>query len=226
MFPLGLFYSQISPDYFINKLCVNPIHPLADAVYYKIVDVPDGTHITLNTEYLETGGAGAAYTIDTFNLTATLDDTSASANDGTITFGANPLGVVTSIGALTSYSSVTTTPTIQPDMANVESNQGDLIATPYPNPTLANNLLTPWFTPWSQLTNIPLVAFFLILGTVILIVAVVWVMKKTNNQLIASFILIAGEAMLWKLGIYELWPVIVTAIICFAIIVWERKPSI
>ena len=27
MFPLGLFYSQISPNQFINKLCVNPVHP-------------------------------------------------------------------------------------------------------------------------------------------------------------------------------------------------------
>jgi phosphoglycerol transferase MdoB-like AlkP superfamily enzyme len=36
MFPLGLFYSQISPNQFINKLCVNPVHPLADAVYFKI----------------------------------------------------------------------------------------------------------------------------------------------------------------------------------------------
>lgn len=36
MFPLGIFYSQISPDYFINKLCINPVHPLADTVYFKI----------------------------------------------------------------------------------------------------------------------------------------------------------------------------------------------
>ena len=36
MFPLGLFYSQISPNQFINKLCVNPIHPLADTIYLKI----------------------------------------------------------------------------------------------------------------------------------------------------------------------------------------------
>lgn len=36
MFPLGLFYSQISPNQFINKLCVNPIHPLADTMYLKI----------------------------------------------------------------------------------------------------------------------------------------------------------------------------------------------
>lgn len=36
MFPLGLFYAQISPNYFINKLCVNPVHPLADTVYFKI----------------------------------------------------------------------------------------------------------------------------------------------------------------------------------------------
>ncbi|MDD5021969.1 MAG: sulfatase-like hydrolase/transferase [Endomicrobiaceae bacterium] len=36
MFPLGLFHSQISPNYFINKVCVNPVHPLADTIYYKI----------------------------------------------------------------------------------------------------------------------------------------------------------------------------------------------
>ena len=36
MFPLGLFYSQISPNQFINKLCINPIHPLADTIYLKI----------------------------------------------------------------------------------------------------------------------------------------------------------------------------------------------
>lgn len=36
MFPLGVFYSQISPDYFINKLCINPVHPLADTIYLKI----------------------------------------------------------------------------------------------------------------------------------------------------------------------------------------------
>ena len=36
MFPLGLFYSQISPNQFINKLCVNPVHPLADTIYLKI----------------------------------------------------------------------------------------------------------------------------------------------------------------------------------------------
>ena len=36
MFPLGLFYSQISPNQFINKLCVNPIHPLADTIYLKV----------------------------------------------------------------------------------------------------------------------------------------------------------------------------------------------
>jgi len=36
MFPLGIFYSQISPDLFVNKLCINPVHPLADTIYYKI----------------------------------------------------------------------------------------------------------------------------------------------------------------------------------------------
>lgn len=46
MFPLGLFYSQISPNYFINKLSVNPIHPLADAVYYKIQSSKNKTNLT------------------------------------------------------------------------------------------------------------------------------------------------------------------------------------
>ena len=196
-----------------------------DNVNYRIVDVPAGNKITLDKEYLHAGGSGGTYVIGYWN-TATIDDKSASTNDGTITFGANPLGVVSLISYLTTSTLLTSTPTIQPDMANMESNQGDLVATPYPNPTLSNNLLAPWFQPWAQITNIPMIAFFMIIGTVLLIVVVVFVLKKTNNQLIASFILIAGEAMLWKLGIYELWPVIVTAIICFAIIVWERKPSI
>ena len=46
MFPLGLFYSQISPSYFINKLSVNPVHPLADAVYYKIQSSRNNINLT------------------------------------------------------------------------------------------------------------------------------------------------------------------------------------
>lgn len=34
-FPLSLFYSQISPDYFINLLCINPVYSLIDMKYHK-----------------------------------------------------------------------------------------------------------------------------------------------------------------------------------------------
>lgn len=36
MLPLGLFHSQISPNCFINKLCINPVHSLSETVCYKI----------------------------------------------------------------------------------------------------------------------------------------------------------------------------------------------
>jgi len=45
MFPLGLFYSQISPNQFLNKLCVNPIHPLADTIYLKIKNSKNATNL-------------------------------------------------------------------------------------------------------------------------------------------------------------------------------------
>lgn len=89
----------------------------------------------------------------------------------------------------------------------------------------SNNLLTPWFQPWADLTNIPLITFFLFLGTAILLGAVVLVLKYTQNQFIGVFIMLIGEALLYKIGIYQLWFVIVSAIICLALIVFERKPA-
>lgn len=54
MFPLGLFYSQISPDQFINKLCVNPIHPLADTVYLKIKNLRNKVDLKESLKYDDT----------------------------------------------------------------------------------------------------------------------------------------------------------------------------
>lgn len=51
MFPLGLFYSQISPDQFINKLCVNPIHPLADTIYLKIKNLNNSIDLKEKLKY-------------------------------------------------------------------------------------------------------------------------------------------------------------------------------
>ncbi len=51
MFPLGLFYSQIAPDQFINKLCVNPIHPLADTVYLKIKNLNNNIDLKESLKY-------------------------------------------------------------------------------------------------------------------------------------------------------------------------------
>ena len=51
MFPLGLFYSQISPDQFINKLCVNPIHPLADTIYLKIKNLNNSIDLKESLKY-------------------------------------------------------------------------------------------------------------------------------------------------------------------------------
>jgi hypothetical protein len=89
-----------------------------------------------------------------------------------------------------------------------------------------NNLFTPWFQPWANLTNIPLLTFFLLFGTAILLGIVIWVMKETQNQLVGSFVILVGESFLYKLGIYELWFVIATGLICFAIVVFERKPAL
>ncbi len=51
MFPLGLFYSQISPNQFINKLCINPIHPLADTIYLKIKNSKNAINLKEKFKY-------------------------------------------------------------------------------------------------------------------------------------------------------------------------------
>jgi chromate transport protein ChrA len=61
---------------------------------------------------------------------------------------------------------------------------------------------------------------------VALIVAVVFVMKHTQNQLVGIAVLLVGEVFLYKAGIYELWFVIVTGIIGLALVVFERKPAL
>jgi hypothetical protein len=90
----------------------------------------------------------------------------------------------------------------------------------------SNNLLTPWFRPWADMSNIPLISFFLFLGTAVLVGIVIWVMKQTQNQFVGSLVMLTGESFLYKMGIYELWFVIVTGLICIALIIYERKPSL
>ncbi len=73
-----------------------------DAVYYQIISVDSATTLTINAPYLQTGGAGLAYTI-VYYSTATLpdEDTGDGAQDATITFGSSPFGITTSMSYLT-----------------------------------------------------------------------------------------------------------------------------
>jgi hypothetical protein len=53
----------------------------------------------------------------------------------------------------------------------------------------------------------------------------VWVMQQTQNQFMGAIVLIIGESFLYKLGIYQFWFVTVSAFICIAIVIYERKPA-
>jgi len=88
-----------------------------------------------------------------------------------------------------------------------------------------NNIIAPWFAPFAVITNIPLLIFFVVLGSVVLFGVLVWVMQQTQNQFMGAIVLIIGESFLYKLGIYQFWFVIVSAFICIAIVIYERKPA-
>jgi hypothetical protein len=89
----------------------------------------------------------------------------------------------------------------------------------------SNNIFTPWWQPWSDVSGFPVIVFFLFISTALLMGAIVWILKHTQNQLIGGFVLIMGEALLYKVGIYQLWFVIVSAIIIASLVLYERKPS-
>jgi hypothetical protein len=89
-----------------------------------------------------------------------------------------------------------------------------------------NNIIAPWFAPFAVITNIPLLIFFVVLGSVVLFGVLVWVMQQTQNQFMGAIVLIIGESFLYKLGIYQFWFIVVSAFICISIILYERKPAL
>ena len=190
-----------------------------DAVYYTVTDVVDATHLTIDRNYAGATRAGVSYSI-TGNL---LQDTTSCTYVGTITQGSNPSGIATSIDPLSSsYNTSTATyTTTASDIVQQDISMGGINSD---DPAQSTNIFTPWVTPFSHLMNVPLVSFILIVSTVLLIGCIVWVMKKAQNQLVGSAVLITGEIFLWKLGIYQFWFVIVTFLVCFAIIIYERRP--
>jgi len=198
-----------------------------DGVYYNISGFTDATHITLSTAYSETGGSGLNYTL-LYNPTGYLPNLDSSGSyPATITWGANTTGIAISAGSLISSNnpSVTADATsTQVDMAKQNINMGN--PTGNDNAQIQKNIFTPWFQPFSQVTNIPLIGFLLFWTTAALIFCVVKVMKYTgSNQFIGGIVLIVGEALLYKIGLFELWAVISSAFIVLAILIFERKPS-
>jgi hypothetical protein len=89
-----------------------------------------------------------------------------------------------------------------------------------------NNIFTPWWQPWANISNIPLITFFLFIGTAALIYMVVLVLKFTQNQFIGGFVMLIGEMFLYKLGIYQFWFVVISMLVIGALVIFERKPAL
>jgi hypothetical protein len=199
------------------------IKPTGDTAYYQIQGFTDATHLTLDRVY-----APATQT-STYNIVPGIQDQDGYDNIGIPTWGTNPAGVALSVSSLVnSNNSGLATATVSGsnnDMVQVNTS-GNGALTGNDNAMVQTNLFTPYFQPWADLTNIPVLIFLLFISTAFLIAAVVFVMKHTNNQLIGSVVLLIGESFLYKLGIYELFFVIISAIICVAIILFERKPAL
>ena len=201
------------------------IKPDADTAYYQIISRTDNTTITLDRVYAPATASGVAY-----GIVPRIQDETSYTYVATPTWGSNPAGVTLSIGALSSYSNpvpaggATAVPN---DMVTPTVDSAALVRSDAEAKAISDtNLFTPYFQPWSTMTNIPVLVFLLFISTALLIVVVVYVMKYTNNQLVGTFVLIVGEAFLYKVGIFELWFVLVSAFICVALIIFERKPAL
>jgi hypothetical protein len=210
---------------FTNSMVGGQIVCTADGKSYNIASVTDTTHLILTSDYLDTGGLSQAYTI-TYALTATLINEDSASYSGVITWGTNPAGVVSSLSALTSADNIITTVSsndiTEHDFIKAESNQDAITNL---NPNLSGNILTPLYQPFSDLTNIPLIALLLGLATAIQISCVHYSMKISGqNQLIGSLVSIVIIAVFWKMGIYEWWYMFISILISGAIIIMERKP--
>lgn len=160
----------------------------------------------------------------------TLPDraTSDGSQDGEITWGSNPAGV--SVGLTGFYSDYAPANITLPQ--EIITPPQDMVG-PTGNPgntrdvgTLVDNPLYPLVKVFSDNTGIPVKLWWIILASIIVMIAMVVTYWKLPHQMITALVGGGLSAFFYAMGIYPFWVVLIFAVMALAIILGERSPTV
>jgi hypothetical protein len=167
------------------------------------------------------------YKPDSIILGTTLPDEENS-HDGIITWGSNPVGVTATVGTFQSDVEVGGNQTAGPGIGNPQ----DMIG-PTGNPgitrdvgTLTSNPFYPLVKALSDNTNIPVQLWWIILASLVVLIAMVVTYWKLPHQMITALVGGGLSAFFYAMGIYPFWVPLIFAVMALAIILGERSPTV
>lgn len=158
----------------------------------------------------------------------TLPDRAGTAQNGAITWGANPAGIAIDMGPLVSEGQppITATPeypvTPVPDMTG-ESGQPGWTPT---QPTLPDNPFYPLVEMVGNQMNIPIWLVWVILALLILLLIMLVSYKYAPHQIITALAGGGWSAFMYSMGIFPFWVMFIFAAMALAVIIGERTPTV
>ena len=196
-----------------------------DGIEYIITAVASTTSLTIASNYVETGGAGHAFTV----TTPYLLDTEGAAQNSVITFGSNPTGLTVigggmvsagGIPAITSAPISTGAPVIPAGVGSLSGDTGQ---------RLANSPLYPLFDAINTAAQGDMPIGVQATGIAVLITMgfVIFAMRIPNVHIL----LVAGAgglglALSYMLGLYSaMWIPSIYTVAVIAVLILERKPQ-
>jgi hypothetical protein len=151
-------------------------------------------------------------------------------HDGIITWGSNPSGVTATVGAFQSDvgggDQIDTT--VAPGMVGPQdmvgpTGQQDRMSEVG---TLSDNPFYPLIKALSDNTSIPVQLWWLIIASIIVMIAMVVTYRYLPHQMIVALVGGGLSAFFYGMGIYPFWVPLIFGVMALAIILGERSPTV
>lgn len=146
--------------------------------------------------------------------------------DGTITWGSNPGGVAVAAGSLISSGEPTgATGSFDTDSDDIVGEAGQNNWTRDAG-ALASNPFYPLINTFADLTEIPVNIMWICVASFITLAVMLVSFKSMPHLTITAFIGFIMILGFWYAGIYPFWCIFIYVVGAFALIIYERQPSV
>ena len=156
----------------------------------------------------------------------TLPDREGAAQNGVITWGANPAGLAETISSLVSYNQPT--PVAAEGVTEQDVLPGSSTTDWYTESVLTSNIFHPIVGVMAQYTHFSETQIWITVASFIILIVMVIAYIFLKHLLYAALVGTVFDAFFvtYLHGVYPWWTLIIFGFVLLACIIWERKPAI